>query len=263
MAETDKMLSRKDGRVGYLIFNNPERHNAVSLDMWDAAARILDDFRNDNGIGVVVITGAGGKAFVSGADISRFESERATEEAVAKYNAAVEKSYSGIHQFPKPTIAMIRGYCIGGGLALAVCCDLRICSGNSKFAIPAAKLGLGYGFPGLKRLIDVVGPSFAKEIFFTARQFDAEEARMMGLVNRVVPEAELEAFVKNYADTIAANAPLTVNSVKFIAGEVMKEESKRDVARAAALVKQCFDSKDYIEGRRAFMEKRKPVFTGT
>jgi enoyl-CoA hydratase/carnithine racemase len=263
MTETDKMLSRKDGRVGYLIFNNPERHNAVSLDMWEAAARILDDFRNDKGINVVVITGAGGKAFVSGADISKFENERSTQEAVAKYNAAVERSYSGVHQFPKPTIAMIRGYCIGGGLGLASSCDLRICSDNSKFAVPAAKLGLGYDFPGLKRLSDVIGPAFTKEIFFTARQFDAEEARVMGFVNRVVPADELEAYVKNYAEMIAGNAPLTVNSVKFIVGEVMKDESKRDMARAAALVKQCFDSKDYIEGRTAFMEKRKPVFTGS
>src|SRR6195256_337607 len=259
--KTDKMLSRKDGRVGYVIFNNPERHNAVSLDMWAATSRILDDFAKDDEVRVVVLTGAGGKAFVSGADILKFESERATLDATKHYNATVEKAYAGVQQFPKPVIAMIRGYCIGGGLGLAVACDLRICSDNSKFAVPAAKLGLGYDFPGLKRLVDVVGPAFTKEIFFTARQFDAEEARMMGLVNRVVPQAELDAYVKTYAETIAGNAPLTVNSVKFIVGEVMKDESKRDMARAAALVKQCFDSKDYIEGRTAFMEKRKPVFT--
>ena len=263
MTQTDKMLSRKDGRVGYLIFNNPERHNAVSLDMWQAAGRILDDFRDDKSVNVVVITGAGGKAFVSGADISKFENERATQEAVAKYNTAVEKSYTGVHQFPKPTIAMIRGYCIGGGVGLAVCCDLRICSDNSRFAVPAAKLGLGYSYAGLRRLIDVVGPAFAREIFFTARQFDAEEARHMGLINRVVPEPELEAYVKNYAETIAANAPLTVKAVKYIVGEAMKDESARDLARCAELVEQCFASKDFIEGRRAFMEKRKPAFTGS
>jgi len=263
MDATDKMLARKEGRVGYLIFNNPERHNAVSLDMWDVAGRILEDFAKDDGIGVVVVTGAGGKAFVSGADISKFENERATKEAVARYNVAVEKSYSGIHEFPKPTIAMIRGYCIGGGLGLAVSCDLRICSEGARFAVPAAKLGLGYALPGLKRLVDVVGPAYTKEIFFTARQFDAAEAREMGLVNRVVPDAELETFVKNYADTIAANAPLTVNSVKFIVGEVMKDQNDRDMKRCAELVAQCFASKDYIEGRTAFMEKRKPVFTGS
>jgi enoyl-CoA hydratase len=143
-----------------------------------------------------------------------------------------------------------------------VCCDLRICSDNSRFAVPAAKLGLGYSYAGLRRLVDVVGPAFAREIFFTARQFDAEEASRMGLINRVVPEAELEAYVKNYAETIAANAPLTVKAVKYIIGEVMKDESTRNLARCAELVEQCFASNDFIEGRRAFMEKRKPAFTG-
>ena len=263
VTKTDKMLARKDGGVGYVIFNNPERHNAVSLDMWDATSRILEGFANDEEVRVVVLTGAGGKAFVSGADISKFESERATLEATRRYNASVEKAYTGIQQFAKPTIAMIRGYCIGGGVGLAVCCDLRICSDNSRFAVPAAKLGLGYGYAGLRRLIDVVGPAFAREIFFTARQFDAEEARHMGLINRVVPEAELEAYVKNYAETIAANAPLTVKAVKYIVGEAMKDESARDLARCAELVEQCFASNDFIEGRRAFMEKRKPAFTGS
>jgi len=175
----------------------------------------------------------------------------------------VEKAYAGVQDFPKPTIAMIRGFCIGGGVGLAVCCDLRICSDNSRFGIPAAKLGLGYGYPGIRRLCDVVGPSFAKEIFFTARQFDAEEARAMGLVNRVVPEAELEAYVKSYAETIAANAPLTVDAVKFIVRQVTEDESRRDLKRASELVQNCFASKDYVEGRTAFVEKRKPVFTGT
>jgi enoyl-CoA hydratase/carnithine racemase len=260
---TDKMLSRKEGRVGYVVFNNPERHNAMSLDMWEATVRFLDDFAKDSDVRVVVLTGAGGKAFVSGADISKFEDERATKEAITRYNAAVERGYAAVHVFPKPTIAMIRGYCIGGGMGLASCCDLRICAPNARFAVPAAKLGLGYDFPGLKRLVDVVGPAFTKEIFFTARQFDASEAREMGLVNRVVPEEELEGYVKDYADTIAANAPLTVNSVKFIVGEVIKDESKRDMKRCSDLVAQCFASRDYIEGRQAFMEKRKPVFTGS
>jgi enoyl-CoA hydratase len=263
VTKTDKMLSRKDGSVGYVIFNNPERHNAVSLDMWARTAEILDGFARDDEVRVVVITGAGGKSFVSGADISKFESERASLEATKIYNANVAKANESIYEFGKPTIAMIRGYCIGGGLGLAVCCDLRICSDNSKFGIPAAKLGLGYSYPGVKRLSDLVGPSFAKEIFFTARQFDAEEARVMGLVNRVVPQAELEAYVKNYADTIAGNAPLTVKAAKFIANETVRDESKRNLARCTELVEQCFRSNDYTEGRRAFMEKRKPAFTGT
>ncbi len=263
MTQTDKMLARKDGAVGYLIFNNPERRNAVSLEMWEAAAVILEDFVKDEAVRVVVLMGAGGKAFVSGADISKFESERANEEAVARYNSTIERIYSTIYDYPKPTIAMIQGYCIGGGLALAICCDLRIASHDARFAIPAARLGLGYGYAGLKRLADVVGPSFAKEILYTARQFDAAEAVAMGMVNRVLPAAGLEAHVKDCAAMIAANAPLTVSAVKFIVNETVKDESVRDMAACAAMVKRCFDSKDYIEGRRAFMEKRKPVFTGT
>jgi enoyl-CoA hydratase/carnithine racemase len=263
VTKTDKMLARKDGHVGYVTFNNPERHNAVSLDMWAATRNILDRFVNDDEVRVVVLAGAGGKAFVSGADVSKFESERGTLDATRHYGATVEQAYAAVQQFPKPTIAMIRGYCIGGGVGLAVCCDLRICSDNSRFAVPAAKLGLGYSYAGLRRLIDVVGPAFAREIFFTARQFDAEEARQMGLINRVVPEAELEAYVKNYAETIAANAPLTVKAVKYIVGEAMKDESARNLTRCAELVEECFASKDFIEGRRAFMEKRKPAFTGS
>jgi len=263
MTQTDKMLARKEGGVGILTFNNPERHNAVSLEMWEATKSILDGFAADDDIRVVVLTGAGGKAFVSGADISKFASERATLEASRAYNVKSDAAYSSVADFPKPTIAMIKGYCIGGGVGLAVCCDLRICSDNSRFAVPAAKLGLGYGYSGLKRLVDIVGASFAKEIFYTARQFDAQEAQTMGLVNRVVPGRELEAYVKSITDMICANAPLTIKAVKFTVGEMLKDESKRNLARSVELVEQCFASRDYTEGRTAFMEKRKPVFTGS
>src|SRR6516162_5366134 len=246
LVQTDKMLSRKEGHVGYVIFNNPERRNAVSLEMWEATAGILADFGNDNDIRVVVLMGAGDKAFVSGADISKFENERANEEAIARYNKTVERANAAIYDYPKPTIAMIRGYCIGGGLGLSLCCDLRICSDNSRFAVPAAKLGLGYAYSGMKKLVDVVGPSFAKEIFYTARQFDAEEARAMGLVNRVVKADELDAYVQKYADSIGENAPLTIATAKFTIGEVVKDESKRDLATCAAMVKHCFESADYM-----------------
>ena len=262
MSQTDKMLARKEGGVGILTFNNPERHNAVSLEMWEATKRMLDGFAADDDIRVVVLTGAGGKAFVSGADISKFASERATLEASRAYNVKSDAAYSSVADFSKPTIAMIKGYCIGGGVGLAVCCDLRICSDNSRFAVPAAKLGLGYGYSGLKRLVDIVGASFAKEIFYTARQFDAQEAQVMGLVNRVVPAAELETYVKSITDMICANAPLTIKAAKFAIGEILKDESKRDIARVDAMVEACFASKDYVEGRTAFMEKRKPSFTG-
>ena len=263
MSQTDKMLSRKEGKVGYLTFNNPERHNAVSLEMWEAASGFLEDFKKDNNIRVVVVTGAGGKAFISGADISKFEKERSTQEGVDRYNAAVDQANNAFYTFPKPTIAMIRGYCIGGGVGLALCCDMRICTDGSKFAVPAAKLGLGYRYDGLKKLVDLVGPSFAKEIFYTARQFTAAEAQVMGLVNRVLPDAELESYVKDYAETIAANAPLTVDSVKYIVGQAVADESKRNPKKCDELVQACFASNDYKEGRKAFMEKRKPAFTGS
>lgn len=259
---TDKMLSKKEAGVGWMIFNNPERHNAVSLEMWAALESILDDFAADPKIRVVVVTGAGGKAFVSGADISKFQQERSTRDDVEHYQATTARGYGKLAQFPKPTIAMIRGYCIGGGVGMAVSCDMRICTPGSKFGIPAAKLGLGYGFVGVKRLTDLVGPSFAKEMFFTAKQFTAAEAQTMGLVNRVVPDGELESFVGDYAATIAANAPLTVDSVKYIINQTTKDPAERDLARCDTLVKQCFASQDYIEGRTAFMEKRKPVFAG-
>src|ERR1700684_3619013 len=263
LAMTDKMLSRKEGSVGYVTFNNPEKLNAVSLDMWEATKRILDDFVADNDIRVVVLTGAGGKDFVSGADISRFESERANLEGARAYGAKSEAAYASIYEFPKPTIAMIRGYCIGGGLGLATCCDLRIATDNSRFAVPAAKLGLGYGYVGLKRLDDIVGPAFAKEIFYTARQFDAQEALAMGLINRAVPSADLETTVKSITDMICANAPLTIKAVKYTVGEILKDETKRSVPKTTEMVETCYASNDFTEGRTAFMERRKPVFTGT
>jgi len=262
MDPTDKMLARKEGRIGTMTFNNPERHNAVSLEMWEAAARILGDFARDEEIRVVVLTGAGGKAFVSGADISKFEDERGTREAVERYNATTEKVYSGLAGYPKPTIALIQGYCLGGGLNLAISCDLRFCSEGARFGLPAARLGLGYGYAGLKRFIDTIGPAHTKDIFFSGRQFGADEAVAMGLVNRMLPDPGLASFVREYADGVAANAPLTVDSIKQISLEVQKPESERDLKCAADLVARCFASQDYVEGRKAFMEKRKPVFTG-
>jgi enoyl-CoA hydratase/carnithine racemase len=257
------MLARKDGPIGTMTFNNPERHNAVSMEMWKAALAILDDFAADPAVRVVVITGAGGKSFVSGADISKFESERASEAAVAEYDVATESVYEALLAYPKPTLAMIRGYCIGGGLNLAICCDLRICNETSRFAVPAAKLGLGYGFTRVRRVMNLIGPAFAKELFFTGRQFSAAEAVGMALVNRMVPDAEIEAYVADYAATIGGNAPLTIGSIKQVVTEVLKDPADRDLALCDRLIKDCFASNDYKEGRKAFMEKRKPVFTGT
>jgi len=259
---TDKMIARKDGAIGWMVFNNPARRNAVSLEMWEAIPQILAEYDEDPAIRVIVVTGAGEKAFVSGADISQFEKERATPEQVRHYESVSGRAGTMLAGTAKPTIAMIRGYCIGGGLTTAMSCDLRIAAADSRFGIPAARLGLGYGARGVEKLVHLVGPAFAKEIFYTARQFDAEEALQMGLVNRVVPVDALEEFVRGYAEKIAENAPLTIRAVKTTIGEAVKDPGRRDEAAVKAAVEACFASEDYKEGRRAFMEKRKPAFQG-
>jgi enoyl-CoA hydratase/carnithine racemase len=259
---TPNMIAKKDGPVGRLIFNKPQKHNATSTDMWEAIPVILDEFEKDPAIRVVVVTGAGDKAFVSGADISEFEKARNTPEQVAYYDKIGELANRRLNRCSKPTIARIRGYCIGGGLAVALLCDIRIASENSKFGVPAARLGLGYRASGLKILTDLVGPSHAKEIFFTARHFSAQEAFGMGLITRMVPDAELDPYVDNYCKLIGENAPLTMHAAKRTVEELTQLDGEPDFERLSGLVKQCFDSEDYIEGRRAFMEKRKPVFKG-
>ena len=258
----EKLIGRKDGAIGWMIFNNPERRNAVSLEMWRAIPEVLGAFEADPEVRVVVFAGAGDKAFVAGADISQFEAERSDSTAEARYSAASAAANAAMAGISKPTIAMIRGYCIGGGLAVALTCDLRICEAGSRFAIPAARLGLGYGFAGVRALIDLVGPAIAKEIFFTARQFDAEEALRVGLVNRVTSSGELEPLVRDYARMISANAPLTVKAAKMAAREALRDPDKRRLAEVEAAVAACFDSADFKEGREAFMAKRTPVFRG-
>jgi len=259
---TDKMLSRNDNGVGYITFNNPEKHNAVSIEMWDALVIILNDFKQNKDIRVIVLNGAGGKSFVSGADISKFDKERSSKEAVLNYNKRTQKVYELLETFPKPTIAMINGYCIGGGLNLAVCCDIRICSEKSKFAMPAAKLSLGYPFSSIKRLFDIMGPGMAKHFMFTAERIVADEALSCGLVQKLVTEEKLESYVKDYALTISKNAPLTIRAMKQIGIEILKNPEDRDLLLCEELASNCFDSEDYKEGRKAFMEKRPANFKG-
>ena len=259
---SEKMLSRVKDGVGYITFNNPEKHNAVSIEMWDALEQILDGFRSSTDIRVIVLNGAGGKAFVSGADISKFDKERSSKEAGLSYNRRTQKVYENLETFPKPTIAMIDGYCIGGGLNLAVCCDIRICSEKSKFAMPAAKLSLGYPFSSIKRLFNVMGPGMAKHFMFTAEKISASEALACGLVQKLVSEDNIDSYVKDYALNIANNAPLTIKAMKQIGIEISKNSDERDLLLCEKLASACFDSEDYKEGRKAFMEKRKPNFQG-
>ncbi len=260
-AGTSRMIARVEGPVGWMIFNNPERRNAVSLDMWEAVPRILAAFESDPAVRIIALAGEGGRAFVSGADISQFDKQRSNEEQVARYDEVAGAASDALKRVSKPTVAVIRGWCIGGGLGIAVSCDLRWATDTSKFGVPAGRLGLGYAHTGIKRLMDVVGPAYAQEIFFTARHFTAAEAQLMGLVNRVLPDAEFDAWVAAEFATIAANAPLTLRAVKATVRELLRgPDADLDLSRR--LVAECFASEDYKEGRRAFMEKRQPIFQG-
>ena len=259
---TDKLIAKVEGAIGWVIFNNPERHNATSFEMWQALPIVLNAYVKDPAVRVIVFRGVGEKAFSAGADISQFKEKRSSPEAVSAYNTAADEANRALRECAKPTIAMVQGYCIGGGTAVAVGCDIRIAADNAKFGVPAAKLGLGYRFDGIKRLASIVGPSFTAEIFFTGRQFTAEEALQMGLVNRVVPVADVERYTLEFAGTIGGNAPLTIAAVKRSLIELNKDESARDLALCQSMVDACFASEDYKEGQAAFMEKRKPQFKG-
>jgi enoyl-CoA hydratase/carnithine racemase len=259
---TTKMIARKQGGIGWMIFNQPDKHNAVTLDMWAAIPRIISAFEADPEVRVIVVAGAGERAFVSGADISEFERVRGTEEAIRAYDRIGDAADAALLGAAKPTIAMIRGICFGGGVGIALATDLRICSSNSTFSIPAAKLGVGYGYAGIRRLVDLVGPAFAKEIFFSAGTFTAEDARSMGLVNRVVAPDELEDYVTRFAFTVSSNAPLTIRAAKLAIDAAVEDAERRRLAPVEEAINACLSSSDYVEGRRAFMEKRKPAFTG-
>jgi len=259
---TDKLIAGKEGSIGWITFNNPERPNATSYEMWQALPVVLDAYAKDPEVRVIVFRGAGEKAFSAGADISQFKEKRSSAEAVKMYNAAADAANQALRECGKPTIAMIRGYCIGGGTAIAVGCDIRIATDDARFGVPAARLGLGYRFEGIKRLASIVGPSFTAEIFFTARQFTAQEALHMRLVNRLMPAGEIESYTRGYANSIAVNAPLTIAAVKRSLIELQKDPAERDLVLCQRLVDACFASEDYREGQAAFMEKRKPQFKG-
>jgi enoyl-CoA hydratase/carnithine racemase len=259
---SDRIEARRDGAIGWLIFDNPARRNAVSVGMWQAIPKVLEDFGADPAVRVVVLAGAGDKAFVSGADISQFEAQRSDPEAVQRYEEIAEGAQARLYAFDKPTVAMIRGYCLGAGVNIATACDLRIAAEDARIGIPAAKMGLGYRASATKNLVDVVGAANAREMLLTGRHLSAAEAKGTGLLHHVVAVAEIEPFTKSICETLAANAPITMRTAKRMIRELLRPPGEFDAARARAWVRECFDSADYAEGRKAFMEKRKPLFTG-
>jgi enoyl-CoA hydratase/carnithine racemase len=257
-----KMLAELDDGVGLITFNQPEKRNAMSVDMWTGLTEILDAFEADDAVRVVVMTGAGHKAFVSGADISQFEQQRANANAQVEYDRLTSAGRARLAAFSKPVIARIRGFCLGGGLGIAMQADLRIAAVDSVFGIPAAKLGIAYGFDMVRKLVSLVGPAHARTLLFTGGRIDGTEAERIGLVNRVVPDEDLTEVVLTLARGIADNAPLSVRAAKLAVAAAVQGESERDLAAVNAAVLACFDSTDYREGRTAFMEKRTPRFIG-
>jgi len=251
----------RDGQIAFVIADNPARMNALTAAMWQALPALVSEAERDPDIRVIVLRGAGERAFSAGADISEFESARAGDKAAA-YDALNDDAFKTLSGCSKPTIAMIHGFCLGGGLGLALCTDIRLADEVAEFAIPAAKLGLGYNARWVRPLLAAVPPSRAKEMLFTARRFKVAEAAGMGLVNEVVPSAQLEARTRQLAQEIAANAPLTVKAAKLVIDALVRHPETADMGALDAAVAACFDSEDYAEGRRAFLEKRKPRFQG-
>jgi enoyl-CoA hydratase/carnithine racemase len=261
--KTEKLLLQKDGPIGWITFNQPEKRNAVSQEMWQAMPEYVADLSADDAIRVVILRGAGEQAFVAGADISQFKDRRrnaADEEEYRRISGAGQQSLANLR---KPLLAMIHGFCIGGGVSIAITCDMRIAADDARFGIPAARLGLGYHYHGMEKLMSLIGPAYTKELFFTARtDFSAPDALRMGLVNQVVPKADLERFTRDYALTMSRNAPLTLRSAKASVEQLVRPEGSRDYAMLDRLIKDCFDSQDYQEGVKAFSEKRRPQFQG-
>lgn len=253
-------LERADG-IAWLVISHPSRMNALTAGMWAALPSRLADVEADAKVRVVVLRGDGTRAFSAGADISEFATAR-TGPAAADYDALNHRAFEALLQCSKPVIAMIHGFCLGGGLGLAACCDLRLADDASEFSIPAAKLGIGYNPRWVRPLLALARPAHVKELLFTGRRFTAPEALAMGLVNRIVPADRLEDATRELAGTIARNAPLSIRAAKLAVDEITRHPEATDTARLDAAVQACFESDDYREGRRAFLEKRKPEFKG-
>jgi enoyl-CoA hydratase len=257
-----KILQSVTDGVGIITFNNPEKRNAMSLEMWEGFGNALVELRDDPDVRVVIMVGAGDKAFVSGADISQFEKTRHNAEASEEYSRRSAAQRALLADYPKPTIACIRGFCLGGGMQVAMLADIRIASDNSQFGIPAARLGIAYGYDGLRNLVSLVGPSWARLIMYTGMRIDSAEGLRIGLVDRVTPDADLWNATMEIATTISGNAPLAIKAAKITIAQVLKDPEQRDMDAIKEIGTACMDSEDFREGRRAFMEKRKPKFSG-
>src|ERR1700710_1681262 len=236
-----KILQSVTEGVGVITFNNPQKRNAMSLDMWEGVGAALIEFRDNPDVRVVILTGAGDKAFVSGADISQFEKNRHNAAASEEYSRKSAVQRALLADFPKPVIACIRGFCLGGGMQVAMSADIRIASHNSQFGIPAAKLGIAYGYDGLRHLVSLVGPSWARLIMYTGMRIDSAEAVRIGLVDRVVPDAELWEATTEIARTISGNAPLAIKAAKITIAQVLKDPNERDMHAIKAIGTACMD----------------------
>ncbi|TYL88657.1 enoyl-CoA hydratase [Bradyrhizobium cytisi] len=257
-----KIITEVADGVGVITFNNPDKRNAMSLEMWEGFGEALTALRDDDSVRVVIMRGAGGKAFVSGADISQFEKNRHNAAASEEYGKRSAAQRALLADYPKPTIACIQGFCLGGGMQVAMLADIRIAAHDSQFGIPAAKLGIAYGFDGLRHLVSLVGPSWARLLMYTGMRIDSTEALRIGLVERVIPDDQLWGETMAIAATISQNAPLAIKAAKITIAEVLKDESARDMTAIKAIGTACMDSADFREGRQAFMDKRKPQFQG-
>src|SRR4051794_19896800 len=257
-----KILKHTASGVGVITFNNPDKRNAMSLEMWEGFGEALTALRDDAAVRVVILRGAGGKAFVSGADISQFEKTRHNAAASEQYAKRSAAQRALLADYPKPTIACIDGFCLGGGMQVAMLADIRLASQGSQFGIPAAKLGIAYGYDGLKHLVSLVGPSWARLLLYTGMRIDAGEALRIGLVERVLPDGELWDAALEIARIISTNAPLAIRAAKLTIAQVLKDEGHRDMEAIRQIGIACMDSEDFREGRTAFMDKRKPRFKG-